>query len=175
MDARQITSLITQRAAGTAFAVALTLGLTASVLAPAQVNAAPINPAKGPSYSADLTVIDWRVAGFSAGERAVIPLEVRNQGSSTASPVRVKVVSSLGFSGLQVSGSGWSCRDDGLIGIGQHSYTCETASIAGGASKSLTVEANTIADEFKTMTFTVDPQNAVRESNERNNQVTSNY
>lgn len=167
MNPRTLAARIAQRTLNALVVTALSLGLAATVLAPASAFAAPLNPMPGPSYLADLT------PGFRTGDahaqrsQTYFTASVTNRGSSDAKGVRVNVALPSGFTDLRVTGTYPGCTVSG------RNVSCAFVSVVGGNTLEIPMSAIApAASGAFPVTITVDPDNLVKESKEHNNIMT---
>lgn len=165
MTPRQITAQLPRLTTKALTITALSLGLAATVFAPLEAQAGPLNPGKSPTIAPDLVPELSSPLQYGTGVVAV-SASVRNTGSTAAQPVRLRVVFPEKFTQVKVGARHESlqCSVSGSV------VTCTmTRPLQGGESVGVAVDGRPPRPGAFRFSMTVDPLGEVTEVNESNN------
>lgn len=169
MTPRQITAQLPRLTTKALAIAALSLGLAATVLAPLEAQAGPLNPGKPPTFAPDL--VPELTKPFQYGNGVVaVTAGVKNTGSSAAQPVRLRVVFPDRFTQVKVGARHESLQ---CSVISPTTVICTmTRPLQGGESVSVAVDGVPPRPGAFRFSMTVDPLGEVTEVNESNNSAT---
>lgn len=168
MDLRQMPLDVARRTRNSLAIAALSLGLAATVFAPLQAQAGPLNPGRSPTLAPDLVPELTSPFQYGTGVVAVTAF-VRNTGSTAAQPVRLRVVFPDRFTQVKVGARHESlqCSVSGAVVI-----CTMTRPVQGGESVGLAIDGLPPRPGAFRFSMTVDPLGEVKEVNEGNNSAT---